>query len=467
MSKLLQAAIAGLLTASGMTGALEGTLVEDGSGNAIRRALVRAFAASNNAPVAEAQTDANGRFSLGIPSMSGYVLRMSKQGYLGVEVAASEALPNPLRIRMPKLATFEGQVRRADGAAVRGASVAALWRPWGSSVSTRIVTASSDDSGRVRIADLPPGYYQFACAAHLIVSGTVAFVMVYPDRAGDQEIPVHPGDQLTDTFTAAASTGFHLYGRSVAAAGPGHFHLFRLGPPDVLALTSGSADGTYRFEGLPAGLYQLIEDSPGGGSANGGVTIRLNSDMEGVVSAPSRPSVVPLTVDLPEECGPEATVVVERLLALPGYVPAVRTNIVRGKSANLTLAPGSYRATARNKDGQCMSLADTGLRVGNEGAGPAIRAVLSRKTMVSGTVSKSAPHQPVGVVLMPLSGVEPLLLRVAATAEDGRFVFSDVLPGNYFAAARLFEDEQARWLNLDGSKFSISGAAMTIDVNQH
>jgi hypothetical protein len=467
MSRLLRAAIVSLLNASGITaGALQGTLVEDGSGNAVPRALVRAFAASNNAPVAEAQTDANGRFALGIPSMRGYVLRMSKRGYIGVEVAVSDALPNPLRVRMPKLATFEGQVRQADGAAVRGASVVGLWRPSGSSVSTRMVTASSDDSGRFRIADLPPGYYKFACAAHLTVSGALAFVLAYPDRTGDREISVGPGDQLTDTFTPAASTRFHLYGRN-AAAGPGHFHLFNLGPPDVLALTSGSADGTFRFEGLPAGLYQLIEDSPGGESANGGVTIRLNGDMEGVVSAPSGLSVVPLTVDLPETCGPEATVVVERLLTLADYVPAVRTNVVRGKSANLTLAPGSYRVTARNKDGQCMSLADTGLRVGGDGTAPAIRAVLSRKTMVLGTVSKSAPHQSVGVVLMPLSGVEPLLLRVAATAEDGRFVFSDVLPGNYLAAARLFEDQQARWLTTDGSKFSISGTAMTIDVNQH
>ena len=81
-----------------------------------------------------------------------------------------------------------------------------------------------------------------------------------------------------------------------------------------------------------------------------------------------------------------------------------------------------------------MSLPDTGLRVGGDGHDPGIRLVLSRKTMVSGTVSKFSPHQVVG-----LATLDPVASQAGYDPRPGQRIFPNEPVKPYEAAGRGVE----------------------------
>lgn len=236
---------------------LQGLVLEQHTGQALDQVRVELVGAAGSAV-----TGSEGRFRLSAMKPGAFRLMLSREGYADVAVAGVIGSDTTVVIRLPKSGAISGEVRNAEGQAVRGALVMPL-RLIG---ATRIPeplrdrAAYTDDRGVYRLFGLLPGEYRLAAS----VSQT-------PAETLDNVMAIVSGDELKQAdFNFRWQQPRAVAGR-VEAPETARPFLLRLSPEALpfttTAETLAEPDGSFRFPSVPPGAYQLFGLGPSMGNS--------------------------------------------------------------------------------------------------------------------------------------------------------------------------------------------------------
>ena len=174
----------------------------------------------------------------------------------------------------PRPATVSGQVRMSDGSPAAAVRVTAIPAPAASilplqgqnyySAQMPAATALTDDNGRYRLANVPPGRY-------FIVAGLIGYATYYPATTdiNDATVLTLDGQRAFDDIDLALvqSPGARVSGRVSPPPAPDVQERATLAGVALgeLLETPINADGTFEFGRVPRGDYVLnVSPTPAG-----------------------------------------------------------------------------------------------------------------------------------------------------------------------------------------------------------
>jgi protocatechuate 3,4-dioxygenase beta subunit len=470
-------------TASDEKCALEGTVVDLATGEAIAKAAIRLTGADHSAPARLAVTDASGNFRFEQIAPGEYTLRGGRTGYLESEFGARSAGASgtPLRLKrgdkltglILKLARgsiISGKVSDENGDPIAKAMVYAVRREWlrGQPQYSTGQTAWTNDAGEYRLIGLTPGHY-YLCAE---VSGdgfvekqggqekriTWRFYPRSPTLESAEALTVQSGQELRGiNFEMCAEPVFHIRGRLVGKGAETAENR-----PGVLAYPHGvgtgiidldgevKADGSFDFAGAPAGSYDLELQNDEYKQTITKITIVVKkSDVNGlVIPVPNRFDLAGLIHVLDAEAGKQSPVnIFARDLESPAmshpYWAEINIdgsfrieNIWPGKYVFEVegMKPGEYVKSIQYDGeeilGVPIELARSAGRVEitlSSGAGEIEGSVEAAEGVAAGGVDV--------VLVSEVPRVDHAGLRVSKTDEEGRISLKNLAPGIYYALA--------------------------------
>jgi beta-lactamase regulating signal transducer with metallopeptidase domain len=464
-------------------GVLSGQVTEDHSGNPIASAELRFHKTGLRELSADLETDRNGRFSgAGLPNGE-YSVDVSKPNYISTTFRLTVPGPNP-NVRLLRYGVIDGQATDASGRTLPGV----IRAPGGRSIGFARVTVLTKDTvsgelkkfrdivleegGHYRAYDLPPGQYTlgFWYSGQNEGSG----MQLYPDNLNPRIFSVSGGEEYSGiNFVTARHAASQIRGTVQVPAGvQGQFQL-ALGLPDQplipLAQTLSENDGTFRFEQVPAGNYNLFVSGPVGGYGAFDSTLKKGDVFFGRTLVPvSGQNIENLSV--PVSAGRSLGVVLKTRdsAALPAGCPA---------SAPLTLAPlepwailyfpggqasfgkehavpnlppGKFRVTATELGSSCFQANDAIADMSGDSGSSGPVAI---ELVAAGSVRGVLHGAPAGAfaVLMEAHAVEGAQARIAYADSNGAFVFEGLAPARYRVAAfPAGAAPRARWATGSG-----------------
>ncbi|HVW08818.1 MAG TPA: carboxypeptidase-like regulatory domain-containing protein, partial [Bryobacteraceae bacterium] len=255
-----------------------GFVADDASGDPVASAEVKVHKTGMRELIADLDTDKTGHFAAsGLPAGE-YTVDVLKPNH----VAASFPLrlPSaPLRVHLMHYAIMDGQVTNSQGEPVAGIVRA----PYGQTIGTTRLTvlakqpgtdefrsvkdAPVDQKGHFRFFDLPPGQYELGLWYYGIPEG--AGMQLYPDNANPHVFTVAGGEVYNNLNFLIAPTPSHRISGSIALPAPKQKFSLTLTLPEqpilpvAVALTDD--DGSYHFDNIPPGAYDLLAAGPTGG----------------------------------------------------------------------------------------------------------------------------------------------------------------------------------------------------------
>jgi hypothetical protein len=286
-----------LIAKVALAGMLEGTVTEYVSGQAVASAEVKALAASGSGIIAETQTDSNGSFRLQTLGSGDRRIEVYKSGYvlmvIGVRIGEMEKA-KPISVSLLRCGSISGSVSDQEGRSLSNAMVFAVPRfPDGALVrSSSLYSAGHhahvDAEGGYRLYDLPPGDYilvaTYGASRFAIGSSGAAEtptqagsgVALFPSNSGPQLFSISSGEEYRNIdFTISSSPLFHVGGRLEGAPPNAKIWLAlasRDEPTFAIAVSQGESDGTFHFDGIPSGSYDLLITGPiNGRNVQGGL----------------------------------------------------------------------------------------------------------------------------------------------------------------------------------------------------
>jgi hypothetical protein len=465
------------------TGAVEGVVVNSVTGTPVRKALVTLRQVDRYAGE-QARSDGAGRFHLLVPAGS-YVAWAEAQGYAQaapdytrtaprartVTVTAGGAVKD-LLLRIPPAAVLTGRVLDAEGRPVPRAALQLFRYRYGAGRAKMEspYSATADDRGEYRIANITPGGY-YLSANHYVappeaagrVHSTVVErgygFMFHPgvERAAEAApIELAPGAELTQDLRLPRVRLFHIRGLVAGPLGPDAFAMAdtcagSVPPRHSVRIRAG---GLFDFWGMTPGLYCLSVSSQ---SAQGffyasrqvtltdhdvqdveltlepGATLRGSATTEGV----AQDKIARILVGLEPEDGGETRFGEPDAgggFTIAGLAPAVyRIGVAR-------MPAGVYLKAIRQGSADLTAVARLDMRAG---AAPLELVFASGVGGVTGTASGAgAGLEPIAITLAPvapLAGRADLIVTVDADNPAGCFRIQGVAPGAY----RLFAWELA------------------------
>jgi hypothetical protein len=268
-----------LATAGAMAQTVAGRVVEDSSGDPVATAEVKIHKTGLRELAADLDTDRAGRFSsMDLPA-GDYTAEVLKPNFITTTFPLH--IPNAeIRIRLLRYGVMDGHVTNAHGEAVAGIVRA----PYGQTVgATRITVlakqpgsgeqllsvrdASLDEDGHYRFFDLPPGQYELGMWYYGIAEGSG--MQLYPDNANPRMFTVAGGEVYNDLNFLIPSNPEYQVSGAVALRAPGEKFALALGLPDQpilpVAIALAGDDGSFKFDKVPAGTYDLFAAGPTGG----------------------------------------------------------------------------------------------------------------------------------------------------------------------------------------------------------
>lgn len=488
-------------------GGAEGRVVDAGSGEPVRKAMV--ILRRNQESGAAAYTDAKGEFHFAELEPGAYALSVLRDGYVArrkdppiVVTIVPEKTQSNLVVKLVRTGAVSGRVVDADGDPVAGASVDLLSTKGKSTAAS----ASTNDRGEYRAYGIPPGKYRLVAAANSRLAGELSLKLTGAEERS-YSWTYYPGTaDVRQATTVEVGPGAELQAFDVALVRP---HVVRVrgrvtGPteapgPFIVSLIPSSSDGlgqsrnaqirntggTFELTGVEAGEYILSaagvlqpQDSYYAWRA---IDVG-DSDVEGVELALSAPQTITGRILLPEgRRMPAGLMVVVAHRGRNVYPQAVLARVEPdGAFHTEPLAAGDYEVTA-GRINESDDLYVSAIRMGDEDvlakglhiadAAPAlVEIVLSANggtLQAAVTNEKGDPIPQANVTLLP----DPPRRRRRAlrgnctTEASGGCNIRGIAPGDYhafaFAGSPPFDFEDATIKEID--KY---GKAVTIASGQ-
>lgn len=275
-----------------------GTVVDSVTGAPLVRALVNLQGMQNRV----ALTDSQGKFTFdGVPE-GRWPVRVRKPGYTETARTSSVAQfveikgedSNAIITAVPQ-AVIRGRVTTSDDEPVEGlpVDIGVYQVREGRRQFTAINSKRTDEDGRFRIADLPPGTYFLsvgpATAREFENRGTSIARVYYPgvaERASAASVQLSPGQQFEANLTVSRVPGFRISG-TVSSEGAPQFLSIELTDSSGVSAAPG-------FRRAVSGVFELPPVAPGnyilrarGGDEKGrplyaSIPVSVRSDVTGI-----------------------------------------------------------------------------------------------------------------------------------------------------------------------------------------
>jgi hypothetical protein len=277
---------------------IDGLVLDDHSGSPVGFAEVRVFHPGDATALADLETDSGGRFRTPDLSAGEYRLEISKPNYVGAtlrfRVEHSSGQPEPLSAKLVRCGTIAGQVIDREGQPLSRATVFAMKRAaYGALLRPSLDRAGSfarvNETGSYRLYNLAPGRYAVAVAygnstiavgssgAPEAAAATGSGVLFFPGNSKPRIFDISSGDEYWGIDFAVVPSG--LYSVSGKVESPDSRTGFWLAlitheqPALAAAVTNAEPNGSFRFDGIPPGSYDLLVAGPAMGRNRQGATL--------------------------------------------------------------------------------------------------------------------------------------------------------------------------------------------------
>uniref|UniRef100_Q01NB9 Cna B domain protein n=1 Tax=Solibacter usitatus (strain Ellin6076) TaxID=234267 RepID=Q01NB9_SOLUE len=451
------AAIAALLFACAPLAAqsIAGRVLEDHTGNPLALVEIRLLKPGQRAVVAELETDAEGRFRSPEVAAGEYTLEFAKANYGN----ATLHLPagQSATVRLVRGGVIAGTVTDPKGQPIPGAKVFTMVKSANSAVlrPTANVTAV-DERGQYRIFGLPPGQYGVAVSYDAAAKGAGAGVLFFPNNQRPRLFTVSGGEEFAGTDFAIQPQALFKVSGKVELPRKGVQMELSLASADQPALSYASMesakDGTFTFEGIAPGSYELFASGPTNGYAYLGATLEPKAFF-----GRTRLEVIQNVESLSVTLQPAKAVAVElrgRAAACP--VPATVTfspleawHIMGDRSVQARigepqlveqLAPGRYQINVTKLGSGCYQSGTTVVDVGAMNGPAPVAVTVAQAGAIRGKLVGGTGQYV--VVLMAEDADLPV--QIAMPDAESKFGFAALQPGRYRVAVR--PAAEARWV---------------------
>ena len=209
-------------------------------------------------------------------------------------------------------------------------------------------------------------------------------------------------------------------------------------PASQYVIMLSRADGTFRFENILPGKYDLLATSmtgPGAPALHGRTQVDLDGQSAENVLIPVRPALTVEIVLNDVQCTSEATLTLTPLERLLGG-SAVIVSATPGKPIRVDgLAPTQYEIATATREGRCLGTPITTIDLTRAVPATPIAVTLYPSGSIQGKVA-GAPGQAIASV--SLRDMEPSresAVQVLFVVAGGAFKFEHLAPGRYCVTA--------------------------------
>jgi uncharacterized protein (DUF2141 family) len=459
------------------SGTIEGTVFEHPSGMRVRSASVLISKAHQRSAVAEVETDDEGRF--GVPGLSAgkYRVEVTKANY-GDTVLYVRVAPNLTRVivSVVRYAVIAGRVTNPQGEPVSGVKVSAMLKVTREQRAQRVVHSHrgpsdiTDSDGNYRLYGVPPGQYAVA-VAYGALGGSFAFtggsgVLFYPDNVRPRLFAIAGGEEYRGIDIVILPTSRYRVSGRVLPAPKAKFSL-ALSPVNEPALLIANAltmeaDGSFRFDGIPPGSYQIFASGPTVGVSGvgaildseplfGEAQVEVQQDIEGLSIPVKKGRSVPFALrqansDTVEGHCPESVHVT--LSPLDHFGALVRTAELRTARETMIsdLHPGRYWLSVSELGETCYAMTNT-IDLRDTKREDHVVVLISTAGSIRGRVKDLSTAAQLAVVLVAadaIAGMPPV--QIAFVDSEYVFTFENLRPGRYrIATVSATEMQKPGW----------------------
>jgi hypothetical protein len=433
MNRLKRAAILALFSLAATSRAQDrevgGIVLEDHTGTPVASAVVRVSRPIGGI-LKEAETDRDGRFVLGSLAAGDYEITITRPNYVRLIANFSTKLAISPVFRLVRYGVISGHVPGASS----GVVVAYEKVPPG--IIPRTYRSTVGSTGEYRIFDIPPGRY---------ILGMLNMNLGPGMRRG----------QTMDAQREFAFMGGEDYARvslpppqGQASAIGGRVenpqtHSILLASPDYPAVQSvimlSRADGTFRFENVLPGKYDLTATSmPGSDGApalHGRVQVEVYGQAAEDVLIPMR-ATPPVNFVLDETlCSAEVTLTLTPLDRVAGGRPVVVSSAAGMPITVAGLAPAQYQVATATRDQKCLGTPLTTVDLTRSAPQAPVVIKLYPPGSIHGKLESAGPMI-ANVVLRDLGPARESPTRVQFVRSGAAFIFDNLPPGNYCVLAQ-------------------------------
>ena len=455
----------------------EGRVVEDSSNSPLASAELRVHRAGLRELAADLDTDREGRFRApGLPPGE-YTIDVSKPNYVTANFRIR--IPAAVNVRLVRYGAIAGQAVDGQGQPLQGrvlepggrtagsARIVVLVRPPGGEGLREFRQTPLEEGGRFRIYDLPPGEYAIGLWYAGLSAGSG--MQLYPDTAHPRFFTIAGGEEYRDiNFSVFSGSAYQVSGKVVLPKTGDSFQL-ALGLPEQPALpiaqTLTERDGSFRFDKIPSGSYDLFAAGPTRGYTAFESTLvpeplfarmrvqvaAQNIDGLTIAVAPARSLSLVLRAQgsgtRAEGC-PESASVTLTALEPWGSLLFATAQVTFGKEQTVrNLAPGRYRVTAAGLGAACYQVNAPVADLSGDAVGTLAVEVAAAGSIRGQLRAGAAKAADFAVVLLDAASTDGAQVQIAYPDSSGRFTFDALRPGRYRIGARgAAEASRARWV---------------------
>jgi hypothetical protein len=313
---------------------------------------------------------------------------------------------------------------------------------------------------------LTPGQYALGLWYDGINAGSG--IQIYPDSAHPRPFTITGGEEYGNIDFLVLPQGSYRVSGKVEGARKGNRFALSLAAPDQPALpmaqTLTDDDGSFHFDKIPAGSYDLLAGGPDVGygartsvvgpeASFGRTRVSVNGNVENVVIEAAAARSIAVTLRgpggeaLPKGC-PAAASVSPEALEPWGIEFRNATTVLTGNETTLlkNLAPGRFRFSASELGPSCYQANEVVADLSGDQARP-VAIELAPAGQIRGSLQAGQRPADVVVVLLEAGGAAgDAQTRIAFPDTRGHFAFEGLHPGGYRIAAQSASEARARWV---------------------
>jgi hypothetical protein len=460
-----------LLACSASAASISGRVVADHSDAAVASAEVRFYKTGLTGLAADLDTDGEGRFSASELPEGDYRLEISKPNYLNATLRLKlSGRAAQVTARLIRCGSITGSVTDGQGQGVRGATVLAMRKPAAGlplrpDQVTAGRTAMVDGRGQYRIFNLPPGEYAVAVSygASTIAIGSSgnpatasslgSGFLFYPSNARPQFLSISGGEEHHGIDFSLSPSAFFTVSGKVELPDPKFRFWLALSNPDqpalAAAVTQALADGSFHFQGISPGSYDLLAVKTGGARNNRGTIpdpdplfarTRIavgGGNIEGLSVTPTASRSATLTLRTVAGCPTTAQVVVSGIEDWGAFLETQATLKAGEETTVSGLAPTRYSVSVNKLGDSCFASEIPTLDLTGTAPSP-LTVTLAQAGIVRGRINTGGrPPSDFAVMLVladPTNAAESGVQMAVPDAES-RVAFTGLRPGRYRMAA--------------------------------